>query len=148
LQRTAWVVPVVSHWGISGGRFPELAGSWAGKVHFVQTYSFFGQQNDVGKRVLAAMMAKYPDVKGPGDVTPPVGVANAYDAMQLIGLAIAKAGSTEGPKLREGFLGIESYQGLIKNYTKPFTDTNHDALNENDYVMVRYNGDQIEPITG
>jgi branched-chain amino acid transport system substrate-binding protein len=148
LQKSAWAVPTVSHWGISGGRFPELAGSWAGKVHFVQTYSFFGKQNDVGKRVLAAMMKKYPDVKGPGDVTPPVGVANAYDAMQLTALAITKAGSTEGPKLREGLLNIDSYQGLIKNYTKPFTDENHDALNENDYVMVRYNGDQIEPVTG
>ena len=93
-------------------------------------------------------MAKYPDIKGPGDVTPPVGVANAYDAMQLTALALAKAGSSEGPKLREGLLDIESYQGLIKNYAKPFTDANHDALNENDYVMVRYNGDQIEPITG
>ncbi len=30
LQRSAWTVPVVSHWGISGGRFPELAGSLAG----------------------------------------------------------------------------------------------------------------------
>jgi branched-chain amino acid transport system substrate-binding protein len=148
LQRSAWVVPVVSHWGISGGRFTELAGSWASKVHFVQTYSFFGPQNDVGKRVLAELMAKYPDIKGPADVTPPVGVANAYDAMQLVGLAIAKAGSTDGEKLREGFLAIDSYQGLIKNYAKPFTDENHDALNENDYVMVRYNGDQIEPITG
>src|SRR5271156_2854251 len=148
LQKSAWTVPVVSHWGISGGRFPELAGSWAGKVHFIQTYSFFGPQNEVGKRVLAALMAKYPDIKGPGEVTPPVGVANAYDAMQLPALAIAKAGSTEGPKMREGFLNIDSYQGLIKNYTQPFTDENHDALNENDYVMVRYNGDQIEPVTG
>src|SRR6202048_4320692 len=148
LQRSAWPVPVVSHWGISGGRFPELAGSWAGKVHFIQTYSFFGTQNDVGKRVLAALMAKYPDIKGPGDVTPPVGVANAYDAMQLTALAIAKAGSSDGAKMREGFLNIDSYQGLIKTYKKPFTDENHDALNENDYVMVRYNGDQIEPITG
>jgi len=78
----------------------------------------------------------------------PVGVANAYDAMQLTALALAKAGSSDGDKLREGFLNIDSYQGLIKNYTKPFTDANHDALNENDYVMVRYNGDQIEPITG
>ena len=43
---------------------------------------------------------------------------------------------------------VDSYQGLIKSYTKPFTDDNHDALNENDYIMVRYNGDQIEPITG
>jgi branched-chain amino acid transport system substrate-binding protein len=148
LQRSAWSVPMVSHWGISGGRFTELAGSWASKVHFVQTYSFFGSQNDVGKRVLAALMAKYPDVKGPGDVTPPVGVANAYDAMQLTALALEKAGSTDGDKLREGFLKIENYQGLIKTYTKPFTDENHDALNENDYVMVRYNGDKIEPITG
>ena len=54
----------------------------------------------------------------------------------------------DGDKLREGFLAVEAYQGLIKNYSKPFTDENHDALNENDYVMVRYNGDQIEPITG
>jgi branched-chain amino acid transport system substrate-binding protein len=148
LQRSAWSVPIVSHWGISGGRFPELAGSWAGKVHFVQTYSFFGQQSEIGKKVLAALIAKYPDIKGPGDVAPPVGVANAYDAMQLTALAIAKAGSTEGSAVREGFLAIENYKGLIKDYTKPFTDANHDALNENDYVMVRYNGEQIEPVTG
>ena len=148
LQRSAWTVPIVSHWGISGGRFPELAGSWAGKVHFVQTYSFFGNQNEAGKRVLAALMAKYPDIKGPGDVTPPVGVANAYDAMQLTALALDKAGATNGDKLRQGFLEIDSYQGLIKTYSKPFTDENHDALNENDYIMVRYNGDRIEPITG
>jgi branched-chain amino acid transport system substrate-binding protein len=141
-------VPIVSHWGISGGRFPELAGSWAGKVHFVQTYSFFGQQSDIGKKVLAALMARYPDIKGPGDVSPPVGVANAYDAMQLTALAIAKAGSTDGSAVREGYLGIENYKGLIKNYAEPFTDANHDALNENDYVMVRYNGEQIEPVTG
>lgn len=148
LQRSAWSVPIVSHWGISGGRFPELAGSWAGKVHFVQTYSFFGQQSDIGKKVLAALMARYPDIKGPGDVSPPVGVANAYDAMQLTALAIAKAGSTDGSAVREGYLGIENYKGLIKNYAEPFTDANHDALNENDYVMVRYNGEQIEPVTG
>jgi branched-chain amino acid transport system substrate-binding protein len=148
LQRSAWSVPIVSHWGISGGRFPELAGSWAGKVHFIQTYSFFGPQKDIGKKVLAALMAKYPDIKGPGDVAPPVGVANAYDAMQLTALAIDKAGSTDGSAVRDGFLGIESYKGLIKDYAKPFTDVNHDALNENDYVMVRYNGEQIEPVTG
>jgi branched-chain amino acid transport system substrate-binding protein len=75
-------------------------------------------------------------------------VAIAYVAMQLAALAIAKDGSIEGSKLRDGFLKIEGYPGLIKNYTKPFTEENHDALNENDYVMVRYNGEQIEPISG
>ena len=45
-------------------------------------------------------------------------------------------------------MAVENYQGLIKTYTKPFSDENHDALNENDYVMVRYNGEQIEPVAG
>ncbi|HEV7603092.1 MAG TPA: ABC transporter substrate-binding protein, partial [Bradyrhizobium sp.] len=44
-ERLSWKVPVVSHWGISGGRFPELTGPTAGEAHFVQTYSFFGKQN-------------------------------------------------------------------------------------------------------
>jgi len=28
-ERRDWTAPVVSHWGISGGRFPELAGPTA-----------------------------------------------------------------------------------------------------------------------
>ena len=148
LQRAAWTAPVISHWGISGGRFPELAGNLAGRVHFVQTYSFFGPQNAVGKRVIAAMMKKYPDVKTVGDITPPVGVANAYDAMHILALGIQKAGAADGAKIREGLLNLGRYEGLIKTYDKPFTPANQDALDENDYVMVRYNGEQIEPVTG
>jgi branched-chain amino acid transport system substrate-binding protein len=146
LERMEWTVPVVSHWGISGGRFPELAGKGAQHVEFIQTYSFFGPQSAIGQRVLAALQAKYPDIKGPGDVTPPVGVANAYDAMHLMALAIARAGSSEGDKIRQGFYAIETYDGLIKTYHKPFAPDNHDALNENDYVMVHYVGEQIEPL--
>jgi branched-chain amino acid transport system substrate-binding protein len=146
IQRMGWNVPVVSHWGISGGRFPELAGPMAEKVDFVQTFSFFGQLNPVGQKVLAALKAKYPDIKGPGDVVPPVGVANAYDAMNLVALAIEKAGSTDGEKIRQALYQIERYEGLIKTYAKPFTPTNHDALNENDYVMVRYAGEEIKPL--
>jgi hypothetical protein len=62
---------VVSHWGISGGRFPELAGAWSQQVVFIQTYSFFGQQSDVGKQKVSALMKKYPDIKSVADITPP-----------------------------------------------------------------------------
>ena len=148
MQRTAWTAPVVSHWGISGGRFPELAGSWASRVHFVQTYSFFGKQTPAGQKVVKALMAKYPDIKGVGDIVPPVGVANAYDAAMLLAMAIEAAGSTDGEKVRAALEGLGTYQGLIKGYDKPFSRSNHDALDENDYVMVRYNGEQIEPVTG
>jgi branched-chain amino acid transport system substrate-binding protein len=146
LQRINWSVPIISHWGISGGRFPELAGAWSQKVAFVQTYSFFGKLNPVGQKLLTELKAKYSDIKGPGDVLPPVGVANAYDAMHLVALAIKSAGSTDGDKMRQALENIDRYDGLIKNYAKPFTPENHDALSENDYIMVRYNGDDIVPV--
>lgn len=146
LGRMGWDVPVVSHWGISGGRFPELAGNMAEKVHFVQTYSFFGEQNEVGKKLLNHLIEKYDDIKGPEDVIPPVGVANAYDAMRLTAMAINKAGGTDGEAIRKAFLEIGPYQGLIKKYEKPFTEDNHDALNHDDYVMVRFHGNQIKAV--
>jgi branched-chain amino acid transport system substrate-binding protein len=146
LDRMGWKPPIVSHWGPAGGRFTELAGPSAKDVHFVQTYSFFGKQSPVGEKVLKALMAKYPDIKGPGDVTPAVGVANAYDAMMLTALAIENAGSTSGPAIREGYYKIAQYQGLIKNYSKPFSPQNHDAVNENDYVWTQFIDNQILPV--
>jgi branched-chain amino acid transport system substrate-binding protein len=146
LDRMGWKPPIVSHWGPAGGRFTELAGPSAPSVHFVQTYSFFGNQRPVGQKVLKMLMAKYPDIKSAGDVTPAVGVANAYDAMHLVALAIKNAGSTEGPKVREGFYKIASYDGLIKNYKQPFSATNHDAINENDYVWTQFIDNEILPV--
>jgi branched-chain amino acid transport system substrate-binding protein len=146
LDRMGWKPPIVSHWGPAGGRFTELAGPNAKEVHFVQTYSFFGKQTPVGEKVLKALMAKYSDIKGPGDVTPAVGVANAYDGMMLTALAIQNAGSTEGPKVREGYYRIARYEGLIKTYEKPFNPDNHDAVNQNDYVWTQFIDNQILPV--
>ena len=146
LDRMGWKVPVVSHWGPAGGRFTELAGPSAKEVHFVQTYSFFGKQSPVGEKVLKALMAKYSDIKSAGDVTPAVGVANAYDAMMLAAEAIKVAGKTDGPSVREGFYKIGTYDGLIKKYVKPFSPDNHDALSENDYVWTQFIDNQILPV--
>ena len=146
MDRMGWKVPVVSHWGPAGGRFTELAGPNAKNVHFVQTYSFFGKQSPTGEKVIAALKAKYPAIKGPDDITPAVGVANAYDGMQLAALAIAKAGSTSGPAVREGFYKIDRYEGLIKTYTNPFSPTVQDALNENDYVWAQFIDNRILPV--
>jgi branched-chain amino acid transport system substrate-binding protein len=147
LDRMGWMPPVVSHWGPAGGRFTELAGPSAKNVIFVQTYSFFGKLSPVGERVLSALKAKYLDVKGPADVTPAVGVANAYDALHLSALAIQKAGSTDGPAVREGFYKIDRYEGLIKTYERPFSPQNHDALSESDYIWTRFEDNHILPVT-
>jgi branched-chain amino acid transport system substrate-binding protein len=146
LDRMGWKVPIVSHWGPAGGRFTELAGPNGKEVHFVQTYSFFGKQGPVGEKVIKALMAKYPAIKGPGDITPAVGVANAYDAMHLTALAIAAAGSTDGDAVRQGFYKIDKYEGLIKTYVKPFSPGVHDAVGPDDYVWAQFIDNRIVPV--
>ena len=107
LDRMGWDVPIVSHWGPAGGRFSELAGPSGAKVHFIQTFSFAGKLSPKAEAVLAALKKKYPEIKTLADVTPAVGIANAYDAMHLTAIAIAQAGSTDGPKIREAFEQID-----------------------------------------
>jgi branched-chain amino acid transport system substrate-binding protein len=146
-ERMGWTAPVVSHWGISGGRFPELAGPSAGEAHFIQTYSFFGKLSPVGERVLASLKKKYPQIKGPQDIFAPVGTANSYDAMHLLAQGIEQAGSTDPDAVRAALENLKSpYEGLIKKYDRAFTPQNHDALGPNDYIMVHYDGDKIVPV--
>jgi len=144
-ERMGWKVPVVSHWGISGGRFDELVGPTAGDAHFVQTYSFFGNLNDAGKRVFTAMQTKY-GIKTPADVPGPGGTANAYDAMHLVARAIEKARSTDGEAIRKAMYEIDDYAGLIKTYRKPFAPNDHEGLGPDDYIMVKFEGGKIVPV--
>ena len=146
LDRMGWDVPIVSHWGPAGGRFSELAGPSGAKVHFIQTFSFSGKLSPKAETVLAALKKKYPEIKTLADVTPAVGIANAYDAMNLMALAIAKAGSTDGSKIRQALYEVDGYDGLIKKYVKPFTPQNHDALTADDYIFTYFKEGQILPL--
>jgi branched-chain amino acid transport system substrate-binding protein len=144
-ERMGWSVPVVSHWGISGGRFDELVGPTAGDVHFIQTYSFFSPPTPVSEKIMSELTKRY-GIKTAADIIAPVGTANAYDAMQLLALAIEQAKSTDGEAIRAALEQIESYQGLIKTYNKPFASAAHEALAPEDYVMVRYDAGKIVPV--
>jgi branched-chain amino acid transport system substrate-binding protein len=143
--KIAWAAPTVSHWGISGGRFAELTGELSESVVFVQTYSFFGKQSEVGERVIAALKAKF-GLKGPEDILAPVGTANAYVDMHLVALAIEKAGDADGARVRDALEGLGEHRGLIKTYRRPFTHDEHDALTENDYLLVTWRGGRIVPV--
>lgn len=146
LDRMGWDVPVVSHWGPAGGRFGELAGPNASRVHFIQTYVFTQHNSAKGDALLAALKTAYPQIKTLADVTPAVGIANAYDGLHLAAQAIQKAGSTDGKAIRDGFYAISDYDGLIKQYKQPFTPAKHDALGPDDYLFTHFVNDQIVPL--
>ncbi|RWR03060.1 ethanolamine utilization protein EutN [[Pantoea] beijingensis] len=145
LHKMGWQVPVVSHWGPAGGRFSELAGPGADRVTFIQTFLFTDHNTPKGETVLSALKKQYPQIKTLADVTPAVGIANAYDAMHLAALAMAKADDLNGKSVRDGFYKIDDYDGLIKHYQHPFTPQQHDALGAKDYVFAHFIGEQIVP---
>jgi branched-chain amino acid transport system substrate-binding protein len=61
--------------------------------------------------------------------------------------AIAQAGTTDGVKLRDALENLkDEYKGLIKTYKRPFTPDQHDALTDEDYVLVVWKGGKILPV--
>ncbi len=49
--------------------------------------------------------------------------------------------------IRDALERIEFHQGLVKTYSPPFTPKRHDALEEKDYIMAKYdNRGRIIPV--
>ena len=110
------------------------------------TFTFSGNPSPKAAEMMAKLKKHFPEIKGEADVTPAVGIANAYDGMHLAALAIKNAGSTDGPAVRKGFYNIKSYDGLIKTYEMPFSPEKHDALGPDDLVFTQFIDGKIIPV--
>lgn len=141
-------LPLVAHWGLTGGQFFEQAGAALKAVDLsvVQTYSFIGKSDPVARRVLAGLKS----VSGSDDprkLSSQVGVAHAYDLVQLLARAIKLAHSTDRMRVRNALEQLGPYRGLLGQIDKPFTARRHDALSVSDVYMARFADDgAIEPI--
>ena len=132
-------LPIVSHWGMSGGSFFEEAGPALQEVDFalVQTYSFIDAKRPKARQVLAAAQRMF-GVKDARSLAAPVGLAHAYDLTHILARAIDRAGSTERAAVRTALEQVRDYDGLIKRYPQPFTPARHEALSLEDVFMARY----------
>lgn len=140
-----WDIPVVSHWGISGGRFADMAG--ADNIHDVytlQTFSFQGNLSPRGQEFLLAYHNRF-GTHEPGEILSQVGVAHGYDGVHLLALAIERAGSAEGSAVRQALENLGEYRGLVKTYNRPFSPSGHDALLAEDYMMTVWSHGHLIP---
>lgn len=135
-------LPIVSHWGVTGGDFVQLCGSALQEVDFsvVQTYSFIGVSDPVANKVIAAMKSKY-GVENARAIDSPVGVAHAYDLVHILARAIDKAGTTDRKAIRTALEKVKNYRGLVKNYARPFTPERHEALGVENVFLARFEAD-------
>ncbi|MFO1414211.1 MAG: ABC transporter substrate-binding protein [Burkholderiales bacterium] len=137
-------LPIVAHWGLTGGQFAQLAGESLHQVDFavIQTFSFMGRPSPAATRVLAALKQRY-GVDGAAAVHSPVGVGHAYDLTHLLARAINKAGTTDRASVRTALEQLGPYDGLVQKYARPFTPERHDALSPTDIFFARYTADDV-----
>jgi branched-chain amino acid transport system substrate-binding protein len=134
---------VIGAWGLAGATFPSLAGPLANGVMVMQTFTFVNNEKPKAQALYKRLTTKLP-VKDAAEIPFPSYVGNTYDAVHMIALSIKKAGGTDGPQMLAALENLGEYQGLIKNYSNPFSATNHEALNPQDYVMTTWNGSRLE----
>lgn len=134
-------LPIVSHWGVTGGRFVAASGPALQEVDFsvIQTFSFFKAEPAPLARFMAS--AEELGIKRIEDIESPVGVAHAYDAVHLLALAIKTARSSERQAVRAALERLPPYRGLVRRYAPAFSPTRHDALGPEQLLMARYRPD-------
>ena len=137
-------IPVLSHWGVTGGEFVRQAGPALNQVDFsvIQTFSFFKADKRALARFMASLAAVSP-IRKIEDIDGPVGVAHAYDLMHILARAIDLAGSTDRKAVRDALEKLRQHRGLVKVYAPPFAPGRHEALSARELLIARYRADGV-----
>ncbi len=132
-------LPVISHWGIASGNFIERLNVEPDLLNLsvLQTFHFDYQKHAKAQQLLEAYHSKY-GLVDPLAIHAVTGIAHAYDLVNMLALAVTKAGSTTVDALRNSLEDLGSFEGVIKTYDPAFTPTQHDALMAKDYFMASF----------
>lgn len=142
MWKSSLFIPVISHWGMVGDEFFEANKEYLKDIDlsFIQTFSFAKNFREKTKYLAKQYLHLY-SKSSINEINAETGLAQAYDATMLIATAIKKANSFDSIKVKNSLQNIDLYEGALKTYKKPFSDTNHDALDINDFFMAKFDKD-------
>lgn len=129
MEKLNWKVPMIGSWTLSMGNFIDNAGKNGNGTRMPQT---FIQDPNTPKRkaFIDAYVAAYKPANG--RMPSPVSAAQGYDSVYLLVAAMKQAGSTDGPKVRAALENLnEKLEGVVTTYDKPYSKTDHEAINAN-----------------
>ena len=134
-------VPIISHWGITGGKFYEQSKDLLDNIDLsiLQTFSFLKPTfADRADKVVNAYVDRYPNATDASSIFAPTGTAHAYDLIHILALAIEKAGTIDRQTVRNALENLGDYEGLVRNYAPVFSRIKHDALDSSDFNLSQY----------
>lgn len=134
-------IPIISHWGITGGNFSNDVGKDvlnAIDLRVLQTYMFEDKniRSNV-QQVLNTYHEKFPNSPEIMEAIP--GFVHSYDLVQLLALAISQVENVTRKNIRDTLERLPTYKGIVRTYSPAFSKNDHEALDSNDYSIARYN---------
>ena len=137
-------VPVISHWGVTGGRFVKEAGRGACAGRLFGDPDLQLLRRAPGSRCSVSWPPRADfGVRRIEDIESPVGVAHAYDMTHILAKAIDIAGTTRRAAVRDALERVHAHDGLVRRYAPPFTPARHEALGSDNLLMARYRADGV-----
>ncbi|MDP2572187.1 ABC transporter substrate-binding protein [Vibrio penaeicida] len=150
-------LPVVSHWGITGGDFAEKAPHTVRSrldLYVIQTcFSFLSSsQTAFSSNVLKRAIQLFPsEIQSATDINAPTGFIHGYDLSRVLIQALSQISLSDDMETNRSMLRLAlenidiPVKGLVKTYHKPFhvfsTDNPdaHEALGLEDLCMAKFN---------
>jgi branched-chain amino acid transport system substrate-binding protein len=124
-------LPMIGPWNLATPEFHAVANGLEAGTLVVQTFAV-----DTTVTWQLDFINRYKQQFKTDQLDFPSGVAQAYDAMRLMGLALKQPGAAEDrAKLRLALENSKPYAGLLKQYTNPFSNPFHEALTGQDYFL-------------
>jgi branched-chain amino acid transport system substrate-binding protein len=141
MEKLGWKVPLIGSWTLSMGNFIDNAGKNGDGTRMPQT---FIQDPTTPKR--KSFIEAYVKAYNPpnGRMPSPVSAAQGYDSIYLLAAAIKQAGSTDGPKVLAALENLnEKVEGVVTTYNKPYSKTDHEAIDLNNTVFGEVKGGKV-----
>jgi branched-chain amino acid transport system substrate-binding protein len=135
-------LPILSHWGITGGEFFEKSQSALSEVtlRVLQTRSFLDPANPEYAQFEREQYCSKFDcpTSDAASIVAPAGTAHAHDLVHLLRQAVRDAGTIDRPEIRKSLTKLDSWSGVVGDYDRPFTRTDREALTIDDYRLARF----------
>ncbi len=143
-------LPIISHWGITGGGFFDDVGEEVmSKIDLsvIQTFSLFRAEPHKVEKLLKITDRLF-GIASADRIASPTGFGQAYDLMHILARAIDLAGTTDRAKVRDAMEQVRDHDGLVRHFDRPFSPTRHEALEPQDVFFAQFGeGGIIRPVS-
>ena len=134
MAKLGWKKPIIGSWTLSMASFIDTSGKNGNGATMPETFIQQPATTPKRKAFVDAYLKEFKPKNGV--IASPVSAAQGYDSVYILAAAIKQAGGTEGPKILGALENLNApINGVVMTYNKPFSKTNHEAIDTKDVVM-------------